>query len=214
LAEKDIAYLVVNDGSADATEQVVREIMRGRSDVRLINQDRNRGYAQAQKTGFKIALDEGADIVALLHADGQYAPELLPQLLAPLEAGEADLVQGSRMMRRLDALKGGMPIHRWLGNVFLTGLENLVYGMKMGEYHSGYMLYNRRLLETVPYQKLSDTFHFDGEMLFVAAKKGMRIREIPIPTHYGDEKSHLNPITYGFTVLGIMFKYLTGKYKF
>jgi len=64
------------------------------------------------------------------------------------------------------------------------------------------------------YQKLSDTFHFDGEMLFVAAKKGMRIREIPIPTHYGDEKSHLNPITYGFTVLGIMFKYLTGKYKF
>lgn len=122
MAEKDIAYLVVNDGSADATEQVVREIMRGRSDVRLINQDRNRGYAQAQKTGFKIALDEGADIVALLHADGQYAPELLPQLLAPLEAGEADLVQVSRMMRRLDALKGGMPIHRWLGNVFFDWL--------------------------------------------------------------------------------------------
>jgi len=214
MAQKNVTYLVINDGSTDDTEQIVRQIVATRSDARLINHERNRGYAQAQKTGFKIALDEGADIVALLHADGQYAPELLPQLLQPLEAGEADLVQGSRMMRRQDALKGGMPIHRWLGNVFLTGLENLIYGLKMGEYHSGYMLYSRQLLTVVPYQKMSDTFHFDGEMLFVAAKKGMRIKEIPIPTHYGDEKSHLNPITYGFTVLGIMFKYLAGKYDF
>lgn len=214
LADKGITYLVVNDGSTDNTEQVVREIVVVRTDVRLINHDRNRGYAQAQKTGFKVALDEGADIVALLHADGQYAPEFLPQLLTPLEAGEADLVQGSRMMRRQDALKGGMPLHRWLGNVFLTSLENFVYGMKMAEYHSGYMLYSRHLLTVVPYQKMSDTFHFDGEMLFVAAKKGMRIKEIPIPTHYGDEKSHLNPITYGLTVLGIMLKYLRGHYDF
>lgn len=214
MSQKNVTYLVINDGSTDATAERVAEIAAKMSNVRLINHERNKGYAQAQKTGFSIALQEGADIVALLHADGQYAPELLPQLLKPLETGEADLVQGSRMMRPKDALKGGMPIHRWLGNVFLTTLENWVYGLKMAEYHSGYMLYSRRLLETVPFHKLSDTFHFDGEMLFVAAKKGMRIKEVPIPTHYGEEKSHLNPVTYGFTVLGIMCKYLRGRYNF
>jgi len=212
MGQKDVTYLIVDDGSKDATAQVAEELVAERPNVRLLRHEANRGYAPAQKTGFTKALEEGADVVALLHADGQYAPELLPKLLEPLEKDEVDLVQGSRMMNRSDALKGHMPLHRWLGNVFLTGLENLVYGLKMGEYHSGYMLYNRRALTTVPFIKLSDTFHFDGEMLFVSAKKGLRIKEIPIPTHYGDEKSHLNPITYGFTVLGIMFKYLTGKY--
>jgi glycosyltransferase involved in cell wall biosynthesis len=214
MSQKSVVYLVINDGSADKTEQVAREIVASRPNVRLVNHEQNRGYAQAQKTGFTIGLQEGADILALLHADGQYAPEMLPALLRPLELGEADLVQGSRMMRRKDALEGGMPINRWLGNVFLSTLENWVYGLKMGEYHSGYMLYSRRALTVVPYLKMSDTFHFDGEMLFVAAKKGLRIKEIPIPTHYGDEKSHLNPITYGFTVLGIMVRYLRGRYNF
>jgi glycosyltransferase involved in cell wall biosynthesis len=214
MSQKDVTYLIINDGSKDGTEQVAKEIVAERPNVRLINHEVNRGYAQAQKTGFTKALEEGADIVALLHADGQYAPELLPTLLEPLERDEVDIVQGSRMMNRSDALKGNMPLHRWLGNVFLTGLENLVYGMKMAEYHSGYMLYSRRTLTVVPFLKLSDTFHFDGEMLFVSAKKGLRIKEVPIPTHYGDERSHLNPITYGFTVLGIMLKYLAGKYNF
>src|SRR5437867_3650387 len=97
MAEKEVTYLVINDGSRDTTEQIVGQIVASRSDTRLVNQDRNRGYAQAQKTGFRIALEAGAEVVALLHADGQYAPELLPQLLQPLEADEADLVQGSRM---------------------------------------------------------------------------------------------------------------------
>jgi glycosyltransferase involved in cell wall biosynthesis len=214
LNTRGITYIVVEDGCTDGTVDVVRKIQAGRSDVRLIEHGRNRGYAQAQKTGFTAALEAQADIIGLLHADGQYAPELLPSLLAPLERDEADLVQGSRMVNPRDALKGGMPIQRWLGNVFLSTLENWVYGLKMAEFHSGYMLYNRRALTTIPFLKLSDTFHFDGEMLFMAAKRGLRIKEVGIPTHYGEEKSHLNPITYGFTVLGIMWKFKRGRYDF
>lgn len=214
LSAKDITYFVVDDGCTDGTADVVRTIQAGRRDVRLIQQEKNRGYAQAQKTGFTAALEAGADIVALLHADGQYAPELLPALLAPLERDEADLVQGSRMVNRRDALKGGMPIVKWLANVFLSTLENWVYGLKMAEYHSGYMLYNRRALTSIPFTKLSDTFHFDGEMLFMAAKRGMRVREIAIPTRYADEVSHLKPISYGFDVLWIMWKYMRGHYDF
>jgi glycosyltransferase involved in cell wall biosynthesis len=214
LRAKDITYVVVEDGCTDGTVNVVRRIQAGRRDVRLIEHGKNRGYAQAQKTGFTAALEAGADIIVLLHADGQYAPEMLPTLLAPLERDEADLVQGSRMVNRRDALKGGMPLARWLGNVFLSTLENWVYGLKMAEYHSGYMLYKRRVLTSIPFHQLSNTFHFDGEMLFMAAKRGMRIKEIAIPTRYADEKSHLNPITYGFNVLRIMWKYVRGHYDF
>lgn len=214
LSAKNITYIVVEDGCTDGTADVVRTLQAGRTDIRLIEQGQNRGYAQAQKTGFAAALEAGADIVVLLHADGQYAPEMLPTLLAPLECDEADLVQGSRMVNRRDALKGGMPIVKWLANISLSKLENWVYGLKMAEYHSGYMLYNRRALTSIPFLRLSDTFHFDGEMLFMAAKRGMRIKEIAIPTRYADEKSHLNQIAYGFNVLWIMWKYMRGDYDF
>jgi hypothetical protein len=101
--------------------------------------------------------------------------------------------------------------HLRLGHV--VGVDRRgVYGMKLAEYHSGYMLYSARALRAIPFLRLSDTFHFDGEMLFMAHRKGLRIVELPIPTHYGDETSHLRPIRYGFDVLGIMFRYLTGKY--
>ena len=139
---------------------------------------------------------------------------MLATLLAPLEKDEADLVQGSRMVNPRDALRGGMPITKWLGNLFLSTLENWAYGLKMAEYHSGYMLYSRQALAAIPFMKLSDTFHFDGEMLFMAAKRGMRIKEIAIPTRYADEKSHLKPVTYGFNVLWIITKYVFGRYDF
>lgn len=204
--------LVVNDGSADATGEVARRLAAADPKVTVIDHPVNRGYAQAQKTGFTAALTAGAEIVVLLHADGQYAPEMLPALLRPLEEGRADVVQGSRMLDPRAALRGGMPLYKWLANRALSTLENRVYGMKLAEYHSGYMLYSARALRAIPFLKLSDTFHFDGEMLFMAHRKGLRIAEIPIPTHYGDEKSYLNPVTYGFDVLRIMYRYRTGKY--
>ena len=206
------SIILVNDGSLDDTAEKIKEIKSCWPGVEVIDKPKNEGYARAQKSGFTRALSQGADIVVLLHSDGQYAPEVLPQLLQPLLEGTADIVQGSRMIDKKAALKGGMPIYKFIANVCLSTLENLVYGCHFAEYHSGYMLYSRRALETIPFLKLSDTFHFDGEMLFVGAKKGLRVKEISIPTKYADEKSHVKPIRYGFQVLGIMLKYLNGKY--
>jgi len=212
--DKGAKVVIVNDGSSDQTRERVAEIKSRWGDrILFIDKPKNEGYARAQKDGFSKALAEGADIAILLHSDCQYAPEMLPELLKPLEEETADIVQGSRMMDKKAALRGGMPIYKFIANVGLSTLENFVYGLNFAEYHSGYMLYSRKALETIPFQKFSNTFHFDGEMLFVGAKKGLRVKEIPIPTQYADEVSHVKPIQYGFHVLGIMIKYLLGKYE-
>lgn len=211
--DRGARIIVVNDGSTDDTAAVAARIALSRPNVEVIEHPKNKGYAQAQKTGFSHALQQQADIVALLHADGQYAPELLPQLLAPLDNDEADLVVGSRMLER-GALKGGMPLYKYIANKSLTAIENFAYGLRVSEYHSGYMLYSRRCLMTIPFTKLSDTFHFDGEMIMMAGKKRLRIREIAIPTRYADEKSHLKPVQYGFDVLKIIWHNYRGRYEF
>ncbi|WP_158228589.1 glycosyltransferase family 2 protein [Sinorhizobium fredii] len=213
LYERGVRVIVVNDGSSDATGDVAHRIAQSRANVEVIDHARNKGYAQAQKTGFSHALAEGAEIVALLHADGQYAPELLPRLLAPLEKDEADVVIGSRMLER-GALKGGMPLYKYIANKALTAIENMAYGLRVSEYHSGYMLYSRRCLETIPFVRLSDTFHFDGEMIMMAGKRKLRIKEVAIPTRYADERSHLKPVQYGFDVLKIVWHNYRGKYEF
>ena len=209
---KNPSVIIVNDGSKDDTAKKIQEIKNRWPNIQVINKIQNQGYARAQKDAFTKAVGEGAEIVVLLHADGQYPPELMPTLLKPLEEGSADIVQGSRMINKKDALKGGMPLYKFFANVFLSTLENWTYGFNFSEYHSGYMLYSFKALQTIPFLKLSNTFHFDGEMLFVGAKKGLRVQELPIPTTYADEVSHVKPISYGFHVLGIMLKYLLGKY--
>jgi hypothetical protein len=113
-----------------------------------------------------------------------------------------------------NALQGGMPLYKYIANRVLTWVENICFGMNMAEYHSGYMLYARRTLESIPFERLSDTFHFDGEMLLMAHKHGLRIKQIPIPTHYGTEKSHLRPVKYGVDVLRIILRNALGKYDF
>ena len=206
--------IIVVDGCTDGTERVARDAAKNfGAPIQLIVKPKNEGYARGQKTGFRDALRQGADICVLLHADGQYAPEEMLRLLEPLLRDEADVVQGSRMLG--GALKGGMPLYKFIANVTLSKLENLAYGMKMAEYHSGYMLYSRRALETIPFERLSDTFHFDGEMLLMAHKRKLRILELAIPTRYRrDIKSHLKPVQYGFDVLKIIWRNATGKYDF
>jgi glycosyltransferase involved in cell wall biosynthesis len=204
--------LVVEDGGVDIPRSVSPELQAEHPKLDILFHEHNKGYGGAQKTGFKRALELGADIAVLLHADGQYAPEAMEGLYAPLLRNEVDVVLGSRMKDYRSALRGGMPLYKFVANICLTKLENLAYGMKLSEYHSGYMLYSRQALEKIPFEKLSDTFHFDGEMLLVAGKKKLRIADLPIPTHYGDEKSHLKPIPYGFEVLKVILKHFQGKY--
>ena len=147
----------------------------------------------------------------MLHSDGQYSPEKIPELLVPFDRGEADIVQGSRMLDG-GALRGGMPFYKFVSNKCLTAIENWAFGMKLAEYHSGYMIYSRNAMEKIPFEKLSNSFDFDLEMLVLAHVKGLKIRQIAIPTIYAGEKSHLNPVKYGFDVLSIVREYRRGKY--
>jgi glycosyltransferase involved in cell wall biosynthesis len=172
----------------------------------------NRGYGVAEKTLLRAATGTVAEVVVLLHADGQYAPEEIPRLVEPFTTEQADIVQGSRMMQGRAALRGGMPLYKYMANRVLTALENLTFGLRMAEYHSGYMLYSQRTLQSIPFEKLSDNFCFDQEMLIMAGIKGFKIVQRPIPTHYGEEVSHLKPVRYGLHVLALVWAYKRGHY--
>lgn len=210
--KKIYQFIVVNDCSRDNTLKVLEKLKKTYN-IKVISHSKNRGYGAAQKTGLRAALNKRVDIAVLLHSDGQLAPEEMERLMLPLENNEADLVQGSRILGK-GALKGGMPLYKYIGNRILTLVQNIAYGMHMAEYHSGYLLYSRKVLGAIPFEKLSDDFHFDVEMLISSNKKGFRIKQVPIPTRYGNEKSHLNPIKYGLDILKTIFRYWTGKYDF
>ena len=204
-------YVVVDDGSTDDTNQALARIAKRFSNLDLLQHPTNRGYGAAEKTLLKFAVQHDAQVAVLLHSDGQYAPEKIPDILAPFNKDKADIVQGSRMLGG-GALKGGMPFYKFIANKCLTALENWSFGMNMAEYHSGYMAYSKKSLLAIPFQKLSNSFDFDLEMLVAAKILGLRIAEIPIPTIYGNEVSHLNPLKYGFDVLAVIRKFRKGKY--
>jgi glycosyltransferase involved in cell wall biosynthesis len=210
-AQRIRRYVVVNDGSRDDTAAALSRLEQAISNLVVLNHPANRGYGETEKTLLRYALQEGAEVGVLLHSDGQYSPEKIVELLEPFDRGTADMVQGSRMLGG-GALRGGMPLYKFLSNKLLTAIENWAFGMRLAEYHSGYMLYSRKALETIPFEKLSRSFDFDLEMIVLAKVKGLRIAEIAIPTIYAGEKSHLNPIAYGFDVLSIVREYKRGKY--
>lgn len=203
-------YVVVDDGSKDDTVAAAERLQQDWDTLELIRHPENRGYGGAEKTLLDRARALNADVAILLHSDGQYSPEKIPDLLAPFDEDTADIVQGSRMLGG-NAL-GTMPFYKYVANKCLTAIENAAFGLGLAEYHSGYMLYSRKAMETIPYRELSGSFDFDLEMLVLARVKGLRVRDLPIPTIYADEKSHLNPITYGFDVLRVVRDYKLGKY--
>jgi glycosyltransferase involved in cell wall biosynthesis len=177
----------------------------------VIRQERNLGYGGNQKTGYRWAIEQDFDIAVLLHADGQYAPELLPEIVAPLERGEADAVFGSRMMVPRDALRGGMPLYKYVGNKVLSAFENRVAGTDLTEWHSGYRAYSVAALRDVDFESNSDEYDFDTGIILQLHEAGKHIVEIPIPTYYGDEISYVNGVRYAKDIVADVLRYRAQK---
>ncbi|MBW2529503.1 MAG: glycosyltransferase, partial [Deltaproteobacteria bacterium] len=201
--------IVLDDSSHDDTYLVALGYREQESRVKLtvLRNEANLGYGGNQKRAYRYAIDKGYDIAALLHGDGQYAPELLTTLLEPLERGEADAVMGSRMMEPGAARAGGMPLYKFLGNRILSGMQNFSLGMDLSEFHSGYRLYRLAALEQLPFERNSDDFHFDTEIIIQLHAAGMRIAELPIPTYYGDEICYVNGLRYAWDVTKAVTRY-------
>jgi glycosyltransferase involved in cell wall biosynthesis len=176
--------ILVDDRSTDETLEVARRL-----GVSVIWHPHNVGYGGNQKTCYLEALQRDADIVVMLHPDGQYEPELIPKLIEPILAGNADLVLGSRMMVAGAAREAGMPLYKRVANHSLTSIENGVLGTELTDLHTGYRAYSRELLLTVPFLRNSLDFSFDSELLMQASHFGFRIREVPARTRYFDEAS-------------------------
>jgi len=204
LSEYDTEILIIDDSSRDSTFERARQFgATGQVPfpVTVLCNPVNQGYGGNQKIGFKYAIQNGFDIVALVHGDGQYAPECLPDLLLPLLEGKADAVFGSRMMSSFAALKGGMPLYKYLGNKILTGIQNRLLKTSLSEFHSGYRLYSVNALKRMPFDRNTNDFHFDTEIIIQLLRAGLRIKELPIPTYYGDEICHVNGLRYGLDVI-------------
>lgn len=195
--------LVIDDSSSDRTFQTAtahREAAAGLN-VTVLYNPVNQGYGGNQKIGYQYAIEKGFDVVALVHGDGQYAPEKLPELVAPVLAGEADACFGSRMMERGAALRNGMPLYKYVGNKILTTFQNRMLGMNLSEFHSGYRIYSVGALKRIPFRYNTNDFHFDTEIIIQFRLGGLRIKELPIPTYYGDEICHVNGIAYAWHVV-------------
>ncbi len=203
-------FWIVNDGSSDGTGAAAARAAARRPAIRVHSFPANRGYGAAVLEGLQRVAAEPIRYALCLHADGQYAPESIPDLLAAAEGG-LDLVQGSRHASGA-ARAGGMPLYKVLAGHGLVALENLVFGLRMTDYHSGMILYGRRALDTVPFARLSGSFDFDLEAIACARAAGLRIGEVAIPTRYADEVSHLNPVGYGLRCLRVLARYSTGHH--
>lgn len=194
--------LVIDDASPDATFEVGQKAaLSCPIPTRVLKNPKNLGYGGNQKLGYEIAIEEGFDAVVLLHGDGQYAPELLDAMLAPILVEGVDVVLGSRMLKKQDALAGGMPLYKWVGNQVLTWLENRILGMELSEFHTGLRAYRVSLLDELPIGLNSNDFHFDTDILIQCHRSGARFHEIPIPTRYGDEVCHVDGWKYFFDCL-------------
>ena len=182
--------------------------------VSVIRHEKNLGYGGNQKAGYRLAAEHDLDIIVMLHADGQYAPEFLPAMVVPLASGEADAVFGSRMMEKGAARRGGMPAYKFIGNKILTRIENKMLGSDLSEFHSGYRAYNVHTLSELDLSATSDGFNFDTQIIIALHSHGKKIVEIPIPTFYGDEICHVNGMQYAADVVADVAVYRLAKMGF
>ncbi len=191
--------IVVDDASRDRTVEIARAL-----GLSVIAHAANRGYGANQKTCYDEALKRGADIVIMIHPDYQYDSRLTPFLTGFIEAGVCDVVLGSRIRTRREALDCGMPVYKYFANRFLTLVENVALGQNLGEFHSGFRAYARQVLETIPYHANSDDFVFDSQLLIQAVHFDFRIGDVPVPVRYMAEASSIGfrrSVTYGVKTL-------------
>ncbi|MBI4249124.1 MAG: glycosyltransferase family 2 protein [Elusimicrobia bacterium] len=213
IKEKVKQIFIIDNASEDNTYLIgigYREL-KGLDNLQIFRNEANRGYGGSQKRAYQYAIDQNFDIVVMLHGDAQYAPEKIPYLLEPLEKGQADMVFGSRIAGL--PLKGGMPLYKFLGNKFLTAVQNRVLEMNLTEFHSGFRVFSCHALKKVPFHLCSDDYHFDTDILIQFKCRGLRIMEMPIPTYYGKEKSRVNVVRYGLNVLKSTAEYWLHKHN-
>lgn len=200
--------ILVDDFSSDKTKEVAKEL-----DITTIVHEKNKGYGANQKSCYRAALQADADIVIMLHPDYQYTPKLIPAIASMMAFEEYDAVIASRMLGN-SALKGGMPLYKFVANRFLTEFENIVIGEKLSEYHTGFRGFTRKILETLPLEDCSDDFIFDNQMLALILFNKFKIGEISCPTKYFKEASSINfarSCKYGLEVLLVSLKYRLAK---
>jgi glycosyltransferase involved in cell wall biosynthesis len=197
--------ILVDDGSRDRTVAIAREM-----GLTVIVHPQNRGYGGNQKTCYKHALEHGADVVVMIHPDYQYDSRVIPHAVAFLELGICDVVLGSRIRSRDEAFRGGMPKWKYVANRFLTAVENLALGQNLGDFHSGFRVYRREVLERIPFEGNSDDFVFDTQFLVQAVRFGFRLGDVPVPVRYFKEASSINfrrSVRYGLGTLGALAVY-------
>lgn len=202
------AVILTDDASKDDTAAIAERL-----GLRVLRHDRNRGYGGNQKTCYREALGLGADIVVMVHPDYQYSPRLVTAMASMIVSGHYDLVLGSRILDGR-ARAGGMPLYKYVANRGLTAVENLLCGAKLSEYHTGFRAYSRALLEAIPFEKNSDDFVFDNQLIVQALYFGFSIGELSCPARYFDEASSIDfrrSTIYGLGVLGAAARYRVAK---
>lgn len=206
-SDYDSEILIIDDQSGDRTFERACEFAQKLDPVKItvLFNPQNQGYGGNQKIGYHYAINKGFDFVVLLHGDGQYAPEYLDRMVAPLISGKADVVLGSRLLKKGNALRGGMPLYKWIGNQVLTLLQNVMLGTNLSEFHTGYRAYSVAALASVPFQCNSDYFDFDTDIIIQMVDSGKKFLEIPIPTHYGQEVCRVDGIKYALRIIHSTF---------
>lgn len=179
--------IVVDDKSHDKTIEIAKGL-----GLKVYAHSKNLGYGGNQKTCYQKALAEGGEIIIMIHPDYQYDAKLTGELIRPIQDNRFDIMLGSRIRSRKEALEGGMPLYKYLSNRFLTILENIFLGLNLSEYHTGFRAYAKEVLEKMPFQEFSNDFVFDQQLLIFAAKIGFRIGEVPVPVRYFPEASSIN----------------------
>lgn len=205
------ALHILDDGSSDGTAEIAQKLSAEFTQIQVHRACQNQGYGNTVRYGIQLCLQDQVSWMVCLHADGQYAPEMLLDLVKEAQGRKLALLQGSRHAQK-QALQGGMPLYKWLAGKILVALENRIFHLQLTDYHSGYLVLHVPWLHQVNWQKLDGRFELDLQLIATAVAKKLPVGECPIPTRYAGEQSHLNPWTYGLRVLHVLWKFRQGYY--